>query len=157
STMRSTPSATSPCARIRRPTSTFSRLRLGVQKATGSGRGNHGSNTRWWFRTAKCRVKRPPLVAPGFVPRIDTAPGFKAMKSRLPLLFLFLAIVTAQAQQTEYIIVVGGPSLHQWEQYKPQPHDHWWANFVHSARVRTEQLLTQVPPGTTMTWMVYKP
>ena len=80
-----------------------------------------------------------------------------AMKSRLALLFLFLAIVTAQAQQSEYIIVVGGPSLHQWEQYKPQPHDHWWANFVHSARVRTEQLLTQVPPGTTMTWMVYKP
>ena len=79
------------------------------------------------------------------------------MKSRLALLFLFLAIVTARAQQTEYIVVVGGPSLHQWEQYKPQPHDHWWANFVHSARVRTEQLLAQVPPGTIMTWMVYKP
>ena len=79
------------------------------------------------------------------------------MKSRLALLFLFLAIVTAQAQQTEYIIVVGGPSLHQWEQYKSQPHDHWWANFVHSARIRTEQILAQVPPNTSITWMVYKP
>jgi hypothetical protein len=25
----------------------------------------------------------------------------------------------------EWIIVVGGVSLHQWEQYKAQPHDHW--------------------------------
>ena len=79
------------------------------------------------------------------------------MKTRLALLFLFLTIVCAQAQQTEYIIVVGGPSLHQWEQYKPQPHDHWWANFVHSARIRTEQLLAQNSPGMTITWLVYKP
>jgi hypothetical protein len=79
------------------------------------------------------------------------------MKSRFALLFLFLAVCGAQAQQAEYIIVVGGPSLHQWEQYKPQPHDHWWANFVHSARVRTQQLMVQNPPGTLMTWLVYKP
>jgi hypothetical protein len=56
----------------------------------------------------------------------------------------------------EWIIVVGGPSLHQWEQYKVYPHDHWWANFVHAARLRTEQLRTELPPGTPITWLVYK-
>ena len=81
------------------------------------------------------------------------------MKQRFAILFLLCAIAsaTAQAQQHEYIILVGGPSLHQWEQYKAQPHDHWWANFVHSARVRTEQVRAQVGPETMITWLVYKP
>ncbi len=82
------------------------------------------------------------------------------MKSRLALLLLisFFAAASAQAQQNrEYILLVGGPSLHQWEQYKAQPHDHWWANFVHSARVRTEQLRAQLGPDALITWLVYKP
>src|SRR4029077_123934 len=58
--------------------------------------------------------------------------------------------------QGEWIIVVGGPSLHQWEQYKSQPHDHWWANFVHAARLRTEQLRAQIGPNAPITWLVYK-
>jgi hypothetical protein len=80
------------------------------------------------------------------------------MRSRLSIfVFLFLvAAAGAQAQEREYIIVVGGPSLQQWEQYKARPHDHWWANFVRSARVRTQQLLTQLPPDD-ITWLVYKP
>src|SRR6266404_7597516 len=74
----------------------------------------------------------------------------------LPL--LVLAVSPLQAATTgEYIILVGGPSLHQWEQYKAQPHDHWWANFVHAARIRTEQLRAQLGPDAMITWLVYKP
>jgi len=57
---------------------------------------------------------------------------------------------------TEWIILVGGPSLHQWEQYKTYPHDHWWANFVHAARLRTEQLRGELGPDQKITWLVYK-
>ena len=82
------------------------------------------------------------------------------MKLRLAILVLFslLAAASAQARQGEYILLVGGPSLHVWEQYKgPIAHDHWWANFVHSARVRTEQLRVQLGPDAMITWLVYKP
>jgi hypothetical protein len=75
----------------------------------------------------------------------------------IPLL-LFLAVVpTCTAAVTpEYIILLGGPSLMQWEKYKVQPHDHWWANFVRAARIRTEQLRTQYGPDVKITWLVYK-
>jgi hypothetical protein len=56
----------------------------------------------------------------------------------------------------EWIILVGGPSLKQWEQYKAQPHDHWWANFVRAARLRTEQLHEGLGPDAPITWLVYK-
>jgi len=32
----------------------------------------------------------------------------------------------ASVPQGEWIILVGGVSLNQWEKYKAQPHDHWW-------------------------------
>jgi len=72
----------------------------------------------------------------------------------LPLLALTVSPLQAAATG-EYIILVGGPSLHQWEQYKAQPHDHWWANFVHAARIRTEQLRAQLGPEAMITWLVY--
>ena len=80
------------------------------------------------------------------------------MKRRLIVFSLLtLAFVSqAPAGSGEWIIVVGGPSLHQWEQYKAQPHDHWWANFVHAARLRTEQLRAQLGPDAMITWLVYK-
>ncbi len=62
----------------------------------------------------------------------------------------------ATIPQGEWIIVVGGPSLKQWEQYKTQPHDHWWANFIHAARLRTEMLREGLPPNAMITWLVYK-
>lgn len=80
------------------------------------------------------------------------------MRRLLPILFLlFFAIATASAKVPpgEYIIVVGGPSLHEWEKYKAQPHDHWWANFVHAARVRTEELRAQLGPDQMITWLAY--
>src|ERR671932_18344 len=84
---------------------------------------------------------------------------------RVPLLVLLalsLALGSANTQaapapKTEWIILVGGPSMYQWEKYKAQPHDHWWANFVRAARIRTEQLRAQYGEDQLITWLVYKP
>jgi hypothetical protein len=62
----------------------------------------------------------------------------------------------AAGANKEWIIVVGGPSLYQWEHYKTYPHDHWWANFVRAARLRTEQLRGELGPDAKITWLVYK-
>ena len=80
---------------------------------------------------------------------------------RLLLIFLALGLLTAANARAatpngEYIILVGGPSLMEWEKYKAQPHDHWWANFVRAARIRTEQLRAQYGPDAKITWLVYK-
>jgi hypothetical protein len=69
---------------------------------------------------------------------------------------LALASRVDAAKPGEWIIVVGGPSMHEWEKYKVYPHDHWWANFVHAARLRTEQLRAQLGPDALITWLVYK-
>ena len=73
----------------------------------------------------------------------------------VPLLFA-LAPVRAAGVAPEYVLLVGGPSLMQWEKYKVQPHDHWWANFVRAARIRTEQLREKYGPDAKITWLVYK-
>ena len=67
------------------------------------------------------------------------------------------SLSAAKLPQGEWIIVVGGVSMHQWEKYKAQPHDHWWANFVHAARIRTEQLRAELGENAMITWLVYKP
>jgi hypothetical protein len=77
------------------------------------------------------------------------------------LLVCCLAMVASGLQAAppvggEYIILVGGPSMYQWEKYKAFPHDHWWANFVRAARLRTEQLRAQLGPDTKITWLVYR-
>jgi hypothetical protein len=76
----------------------------------------------------------------------------------LPLIALLAAPLHAAQQTTqgEYILLVGGPSLMQWEKYKAQPHDHWWANFVRAARIRTEQIREEAGPDAKITWLVYK-
>jgi hypothetical protein len=83
---------------------------------------------------------------------------------RFFLLTLTLLCLTAtsasfggSAPKTEWLILVGGPSMYQWEKYKAQPHDHWWANFVRAARIRTEQLRAQYGPDQMITWLVYRP
>jgi hypothetical protein len=81
------------------------------------------------------------------------------MKRSLILLTLVLVLAVqarAATNNGEYILLVGGPSLKQWEQYKSQPHDHWWANFIRAARIRTEQLRGQLGPDANITWLVYK-
>ena len=69
-----------------------------------------------------------------------------------------LASVLQAAPPTggEYILLVGGPSMYQWEKYKAVPHDHWWANFVRAARLRTEQIREQAGPDAKITWLIYK-
>ena len=81
------------------------------------------------------------------------------MKRLLLVCFLSVFAFGAKAASPasgEYIILVGGPSLYQWEHYKAYPHDHWWANFVRAARIRTEQLRAQLGPDAKITWLVYK-
>src|SRR5207302_10178236 len=77
---------------------------------------------------------------------IDSA--FLHSMKRLLIIFSLAVAVAVQARGAsgEYILLVGGPSLHQWEQYKAYPHDHWWANFLHAARLRTEQVRAQLGP-----------
>jgi hypothetical protein len=83
--------------------------------------------------------------------------------NRIQLLLAFMAIALTQqagaanVPHGEWILLVGGVSMNQWEKYKAQPHDHWWANFVHAARIRTEQLREQYGPDLPITWLVYKP
>src|SRR6266704_6571508 len=81
------------------------------------------------------------------------------MKRLLLVCFLLVFAFGAKAASPasgEYIILVGGPSLYQWEHYKAYPHDHWWANFIRAARLRTEQLRGQLGPDALITWLVYK-
>ena len=77
---------------------------------------------------------------------------------RLAFLLVLLLLLrgSALAADGEYIILVGGPSMYQWEKYKAYPHDHWWANFVRAARLRTEQVREQLGPDAKITWLIYK-
>jgi hypothetical protein len=81
------------------------------------------------------------------------------MKRLLALLILLLSIAgqapAATPTSGEHVLLVGGPSLMVWEKYKLQPHDHWWANFIRAARIRTEQIRAQ-EPDTKITWLVYR-
>jgi hypothetical protein len=72
------------------------------------------------------------------------------------LAMLALGSKAAASPSDEYIILVGGPSMYQWEKYKAYPHDHWWANFIRAARLRTEQVRDQLGPDAKITWLVYK-
>ena len=67
-----------------------------------------------------------------------------------------LGLRAAPPVEGEYILLVGGPSMYQWEKYKAVPHDHWWANFVRAARLRTEQIRQQAGPDAKITWLIYK-
>lgn len=83
----------------------------------------------------------------------------KRLVTVIALLGLFLSSWTSAAPVTgEYIMLVGGPSLMVWEKYKGEAaHDHWWANFVRAARIRTEQIRAQAGPDVPITWLVYGP
>src|SRR5438552_18101189 len=77
------------------------------------------------------------------------------------LLVYFLSIFALGSQAAspvsgEDIIRVGGPSMYQWEKYKTYPHDHWWANFIRAARIRTEKLRNQRGSDAKITWLVYR-
>src|SRR4051812_15984962 len=85
------------------------------------------------------------------------------MKRLLPALAILGFLLLNQAHAAapangEYIMLVGGPSLMKWEKYKGEAaHDHWWANFVRAARIRTEQIRNQAGPDVKITWLVFGP
>lgn len=68
---------------------------------------------------------------------------------------LLFTTAMAHAQDREYIVLSGGPSLIKWEKYKAQPHDLWWMNFVRAARLRIQELREQHGPDAKITWLVY--
>jgi hypothetical protein len=77
---------------------------------------------------------------------------------RLLALFLMVGVLSAMAEvQREYILVSGGPSLHEWEKFKAEPHDRWWGNFIRAARVRIQEIQAKSGPGVKITWLVHKP
>jgi len=80
---------------------------------------------------------------------------------RAGLLFLLLMTLLcgplpAADAGREYVIIVGGVSLWQWEKYKAAPHDNWWMNFVRAARIRTQQIQSE-NPNAQITWVVFRP
>src|SRR5207302_1921842 len=81
----------------------------------------------------------------------------RRMKKGLLLILSLVAVLAspALALEKEYVVVTGGVSLYQWEKFKAQPHDHWWANFVHATRVPFDQIRAQ-DPNAKITWFIYK-
>ncbi len=83
------------------------------------------------------------------------------MHARLTALLFVLAfaapVVQAATADKEYILLSGGPSLHEWEKYKAAPHDQWWGNFIRSARIRIAEIRKQAGPNARITWLVYRP
>lgn len=81
-------------------------------------------------------------------------------QTRPGLLIAALLLLTSMAAwaQNEYIICSGGPALRKWEDLRrsEQQHDRWWGNFVRTARVRMQELQRTQPPGTLVTWLVYR-
>lgn len=79
---------------------------------------------------------------------------------RLAILCLLLlgGGAKAWAQSGEYIVLSGGPALRKWENMRRagEQHDRWWGNFIRPARVTIESLQRRLPPGTMITWLVYR-
>lgn len=88
--------------------------------------------------------------------------SFTTLSKSLAFLFLaasgfFIALPEAQARPNgEFILVSGGPSLNRWEQYRADPHDRWWGNFIRAARVRIEQIQEEHGQDAFITWLVYR-
>jgi hypothetical protein len=83
------------------------------------------------------------------------------MKHRAVLVLLLICVALGSARasenyQRECVVITGGCSLYEWEKFKAQPHDHWWANFVHASRVRFDQMRQQYGPDAKITWLVYR-
>ncbi len=83
------------------------------------------------------------------------------MRASLTAILVFLAFAApfpeAAAADREYVILSGGPSLHEWEKYKAAPHDRWWGNFIRAARMRIADLREEAGPNARITWLVYRP
>ena len=90
------------------------------------------------------------------------------MTPRLPFLIALALLATCFQPSTakakldpndEYILLVGGPSLLEWENYRREEHRHdrWWGNFVRAARIRIQQLQKATNEEINITLLVYRP
>jgi hypothetical protein len=70
---------------------------------------------------------------------------------------LVLGTLTAPAETSEYIVLTGGPALRFMEHGKAASHDMYWFNFIDASVIRLNQLKDVAPPGTLITWLVYRP
>jgi hypothetical protein len=70
---------------------------------------------------------------------------------------LFCLLHHAAAQDTEYVILSGGPALRKWEDLRRsgEQHDRWWANFIATAATRIKEL-RQANPQMPILWLVYR-
>ena len=93
--------------------------------------------------------------------RINRSPDMKF--TLVALLFLMLVGLTAipgsgaSISCDEHIVITGGVSLWEWEKDKPQPHDHWWLNFIRASRLRIEQMQQEYGGDARITWLVFAP
>ncbi len=98
---------------------------------------------------------------------LDTRRGriiFRAMRFLALLLAALVLLTNVRAAEPEpvpaipgeFVLVVGGVSLHLWEKWKAAPHDGWWMNFVRAARIRVNQIQA-VNPTADITLLVYRP
>jgi hypothetical protein len=72
--------------------------------------------------------------------------------------FLVLGTLAAPAQtRAEYVVLTGGPALRFMEHGKAASHDMYWFNFVDASVIRLQQLRAVAPPGTIITWLIYRP
>jgi hypothetical protein len=87
---------------------------------------------------------------------MTSAPAF--LSRLLCLMLLATGAASAGSAPTEYIICTGGPALRKWENLRraEEQHDRWWGNFVRPSRVRMQELQKTLPPGTIITWLVYR-
>lgn len=74
------------------------------------------------------------------------------------IFLLTCSLATQAAADTEYLVVSGGPAVRQFEDLRRpgEQHDRWWGNFVRTARVRMQEIHNTAPPGTRITWLVYR-
>ncbi|MCP5550232.1 MAG: hypothetical protein H7A53_05000 [Akkermansiaceae bacterium] len=96
-----------------------------------------------------------------------TKPGIFSAWRLLPMLLAAGILTTPETGRAaqgpdpsdEYIIVTGGPSLKEWEQFRREAHRHdkWWGNFVRTARIRIDQLQKYYNGAINITWLVYRP
>jgi hypothetical protein len=71
--------------------------------------------------------------------------------------FFVLGTLGARAQSAEYVVLTGGPALRFMEHGKAASHDMYWFNFVDASVIRLQQLREVAPPGTLITWLIYRP
>jgi hypothetical protein len=75
----------------------------------------------------------------------------------LATLLTFGALTASAQQQSEDIVLTGGPALRFMEHGKAASHDMYWFNFVDASVIRLKELKSTAPPGTLITWLVYRP